>query len=357
VTWTAPNNNGDAISAYTLTTLRGGAVVATQQVAGTSQNVTVDNSESGYTFTVSATNKAGTSGTSAQSAAVRAVGKPDMVGKPTAALVDTGGDGGRIDVRFPVLTDAQRNGSTPGEITYKYRLTSGGGSGNIAAGGAVVPAANGTDTAVVVWAVSSRSSTAGDASPASNTVNPYGLAFAPTVTGSNSSGVGDRTVSWNWNQPSGNGRAVTGYQYSLDGGGWQDTGQRSFSKTVGFSETHTLRVRAISAGQAGRIGSDTSRSGAEPPPPAPTSWDIRATPVRTCTEANSSTNSYRNTNPDQCLSPGRWFDTGYTAQADYYVQWGTRIWYHLTSGAASGNFARGDTTSLGTNPPAGMPKR
>ncbi|MBP1137044.1 hypothetical protein JOE31_003276 [Arthrobacter sp. PvP023] len=357
VTWTAPNNNGDAISAYTLTTLRGGAVVTTQQVSGTSQNVTVDNSESGYTFTVSATNKAGTSGTSAQSAAVRAVGKPDMVGQPTATLKDTGGDGGKIDVRFPVLTDAQRNGSTPGEITYKYRLTSGGGSGNIAAGGGTVAAANGTDTAVVVWAVSSRSSTAGDASPPSNVVNPYGLAFAPTVTGSNSSGVGDRTVSWNWNQPSGNGRAVTGYQYSLDGGGWVNTDQRSFSKSVGFSETHTLRVRAISANQPGRIGSDTSRSGAEPPPPAPTSWDIRATPVRTCTEPNSSTNSYRNSNPDQCLSPGRWFDTGYTAQADYYVVWSGRVWYHLTSGAAGGNFARGDTTSLGTNPPGGMPRR
>ncbi|CAN7283195.1 Ig-like domain-containing protein [Arthrobacter sp. LjRoot14] len=357
VTWSAPNNNGDAISAYTLTTLRGGAVVTTQQVSGTSQNVTVDNSESGYTFTVSATNKAGTSGTSAQSAAVRAVGKPDMVGQPTATLKDTGGDGGKIDVRFPVLTDAQRNGSTPGEITYKYRLTSGGGSGNIAAGGGTVAAANGTDTAVVVWAVSSRSSTAGDASPPSNVVNPYGLAFAPTVTGSNSSGVGDRTVSWNWNQPSGNGRAVTGYQYSLDGGGWVNTDQRSFSKSVGFSETHTLRVRAISANQPGRIGSDTSRSGAEPPPPAPTSWDIRATPVRTCTEPNSSTNSYRNSNPDQCLSPGRWFDTGYTAQADYYVVWSGRVWYHLTSGAAGGNFARGDTTSLGTNPPGGMPRR
>ncbi|WP_426224918.1 Ig-like domain-containing protein [Pseudarthrobacter sp. DSP2-3-2b1] len=362
VSWTAPNNNGDAVSAYTLTTLRGGAAVATQQVAGTTQNVTVDNSEAGYTFTVSATNKAGTSGTSAQSAAVRAVGKPGMVSPPAATLVDTDNNGGKIDVRFTALTDAQRNGSAPGEISYMYRLTSGGGSGSIPAGGAVVAAANGTDTAVVVWAVSSRSSTAGDASPASNTVNPYGLAFAPVVTGSNSSGVGDRTVSWTWTQPSGNGRPVTGYQYSVDNGGWQNTDQRSFSKTVGYSETVQLRVRAISANQPGRIGQDTSRSGAEPPPPVPTSWGVTA-PVRTCTEPRQGTDSYRDTNPDQCISPGIWFNSGYTAQTDSYAVWyktsnnPTGIWYHLTSGGATGNYARCNTVSLGCNPPTGMPQR
>lgn len=363
VSWAAPNNNGDAVSAYTLTTLRAGAVVASQQVAGTSQNVTVDNSEANYTFTVSATNKAGTSGTSAQSAAIRAVGKPAMVGQPAARLVDTAGDGGKIDVSFPVLTDAQRNGSTAGEITYKYRLTSGGGSGNIPAGGGVVAAANGTDTAVVVWAVSSRSTTAGDASPASNSVNPYGLAFAPTVTGSGSGGVGDTTVSWTWNQPNGNGRAVTGYQYSLDGGAWQDTQQRSFSKNVGFSETHTLRVRAISGGQPGRIGSDTSRSGTEPPPPVPTSWSITATPVRSCTEPGYGVDSFRAGNPSSCISPGKWMNANEPANSDFYVVWyktnenPSGIWYHLTSGPAAGNYVRSDTTNRPGNPPAGMPRR
>ncbi|GAA1761777.1 Ig-like domain-containing protein [Pseudarthrobacter sulfonivorans] len=363
VSWTAPNNNGDAVSAYTLTTLRGGAVVSSQQVAGTSQNVTVDNSESGYTFTVSATNKAGTSGTSAQSAAVRAVGKPAMVGTPSATLVGTNADGGKIDVRFTQLTDAQRNGSTANEISYMYRLTSGGGSGSIPAGGGVVAAANGTDTAVVVWAVSSRSSTAGDASPASNSVNPYGLAFAPTVTGSGSGGVGDKTVSWSWNQPSGNGRAVTGYQYSLDNGTWQDTGQRSFSKSVGYSETHTLEVRAVSANQPGRIGSDTSRSGAAPPPPVPTSWSITATPVRSCTEPGYGTDSFRQGNPSSCVGGGKWMPANQAADSDFYVVWyktsenPSGIWYHLTSGAASGNYVRSDTTNHPGNPPNGMPKR
>jgi large repetitive protein len=326
--------------------------------SGTSLNVSVANSESDYTFTVTAKNKAGGSGTSAASQPIRAAGKPAMVAAPTATLVNTGGDGGRIDVRFPVLTAEQRNGSTVNEISYRYRLTSGNGSGAIPAGGGVVAAPNGTPTAVVVWAVSSSSSTAGDASSKSNTVNPYGLAFAPTVSGDNKP-TGARSVSWTWNEPNGNGRAVTGYQYSLDGGGWQNTTAKSFSTGAGYGETHELRVRAISAGQPGRIGKDTSRSGAQPAPPKPTSWDIRATPVRTCTEPSRFTDSYRDTNPDQCISPGKWFDTGITAQADYYVRWGTsgRLWYHLTSGPAAGNFARGDTTSLGANPPSGMPQR
>ena len=283
VVWSAPNNNGDAVSAYTLTTLRGGAAIASQQVAGTSQNVTVDNSESSYTFTVSATNKAGTGATSAPSAATRAVGKPGTVAAPSATLMDTNGNGGKIDVRFTPLTDAQRNGSSPTEITYRYSLTSGDGSGAIPAGGGVVSAPNGTQTSVVVWAVSSRSTTAGDASAPSNAVNPYGLAYAPTVTGSKSSGVGDKTVSWTWNQPNGNGRAVTGYQISLDNGAWQDTTQRSFSKSVGYDETHTLEVRAISGGQPGRIGSDTSRSGSAPPPPGPKLWNVTVR-VNSCLE-------------------------------------------------------------------------
>ena len=173
VDWAAPDNNGDAISTYTLTTLRGGAAVATQRVSGTTQNVTVDNSEAGYTFTVAATNKAGTSGTSAHPPPCAPWANRPWSASPSATLKDTGGDGGKIDVRFPLLTAAQRNGSSAGEITYRYRLTSGSGSGTIPAGGGVVAAPNGTATAVVVGGLPELQPRGRQ--PCLDSVGPYGL--------------------------------------------------------------------------------------------------------------------------------------------------------------------------------------
>jgi hypothetical protein len=157
-------------------------------------------------------------------------------------------------------------------------------------------------------------------------VNPYGLAFAPNVTGSKSSGVGDRTVSWTWNEPDGNGRAVTGYQYSVDGGGWQDTNQRSFSKTVGYSETVTLRVRAISGGQAGRIGSDTSRSGTEPPPPGPRLWPAVVN-VNSCLEEARGPGKW-----DGDCDASTWMPQGSNLQLECFRDgWGSHRWYYIYS--------------------------
>jgi len=239
--------------------------------------------------------------------------------------VDTNGNGGKIDVRFTPLTDAQRNGSATSEITYRYSLTSGGGSGSIPAGGGVVAAANGTQTSVVVWAVSSRSTSAGDASAPSNAVNPYGLAFAPNVNGSKSSGVGDKTVSWTWNQPDGNGRAVTGYQISLDNGAWQDTTQRSFSKSVGYAETHKLEVRAISGGQQGRIGSDTSSSGAAPPPPGPKLWNVTVR-VNSCLEEAKGSGDHWSSGTCTSYMMPQGSNLGLECYRD---GWGSSRWYYI----------------------------
>jgi hypothetical protein len=266
VSWTAPNNNGDAISSYTLTTLQGGAVVASQPVtAGTTQNVTVDNSESNYTFTVSATNKAGTSGTSSPSAQIRAAGKPGQVSSGTVA--DTGVSG-QLRVTFTPLTQAQRNGSTEGEIQYTYNAD--GRTGTIPAGGGNINGlTNGRDITVTIIATSTKNNVSGDAK-AIGTGNPYGPPNAPNVDG-RTSAKGDSQVHWTWNNPNTNGRPLNHYEVSVDGGGWQNVDKaNSFSAPGGgWGNSRTLRVRAVTV-VAGPAGSATSTAGADPAPPVTT---------------------------------------------------------------------------------------
>ncbi|MFJ6282122.1 Ig-like domain-containing protein [Pseudarthrobacter oxydans] len=360
VSWTAPNNNGDAISAYTLTTLRGGAVVASQQVAGTSQNVTVDNSETNYTFTVSATNKAGTSGTSAPSAAIRASGKPGQVSGGTVA--DTG-NSGQLQVTFTPLTEAQRNGSTASEIAYSYRASTGQSGPINAPGGNINGLPNGQNITINIIATSTRNNISGDAQ-AIGTGNPYGPANAPNIDGGTSA-KGDGDVHWTWNNPNTNGRPLSHYEVSYEGGGWINVGKanRYDRSAGGWDQPRQLRVRAVTAVNGAIGGPVTSRSGADPTPPPPTSWNITATPVRSCTEPRKGTDSYVAGNPSQCNGEGKWLDAGAAATTDRYQVWyktsnnPTGIWYHLTSGMAAGNWIRCDTSNLGCNPPNGMPNR
>ncbi|MDR6791478.1 hypothetical protein J2X12_000880 [Pseudarthrobacter oxydans] len=360
VSWTAPNNNGDAVSAYTLTTLRGGAVVASQQVTGTSQNVTVDNSETNYTFTVSATNKAGTSGTSAPSAAIRASGKPGQVSGGTVA--DTG-NSGQLQVTFTPLTEAQRNGSTASEIAYSYRASTGQSGPINAPGGNINGLPNGQNITINIIATSTRNNISGDAQ-AIGTGNPYGPANAPNIDGGTSA-KGDGDVHWTWNNPNTNGRPLSHYEVSYEGGGWINVGKanRYDRSAGGWDQPRQLRVRAVTAVNGAIGGPVTSRSGADPTPPPPTSWNITATPVRSCTEPRKGTDSYVAGNPSECNGEGKWLDAGAGATTDRYQVWyktsnnPTGIWYHLTSGMAAGNWIRCDTSNLGCNPPNGMPNR
>ncbi|MEV4990560.1 Ig-like domain-containing protein [Pseudarthrobacter sp. LMD1-1-1.1] len=359
VVWTAPNNNGDAVSAYTLTTLRGGAAVSSQQVSGTSQNVTVDNSETNYTFTVSATNKAGTGGTSAQSAAIRAAGKPGTV---NAGTVKENGTSGQLDVTFTPLTDAQRNGSTASEIAYSYNAD--GKTGAIKAGGGTIGGmTNGRDITVTIIATSTKNNMSGDAK-AIGTGNPYGPANAPSINGGTSA-KGDGQVHWTWNDPATNGRPLSYYEVSMDGGGWQNVGKANKFDTGagGWSTSHKLRVRAYTVTNGAIGGPVTSTSGPDNTPPPPTDWYVTASPVRSCTEPRQGTDSYIAGNPSQCTGAGKWLDAGAPSTADRYQVWyktsnnPSGIWYHLNSGMASGNWLRCDTSNVGCNPPNGMPNR
>ncbi|MDQ0676363.1 hypothetical protein QFZ36_003924 [Pseudarthrobacter siccitolerans] len=355
VSWTAPNNNGDAVSAYTLTTLRGGTVVSTQQVAGTTQNVTVDNSETNYTFTVSATNKAGTSGTSAQSAAIRAAGKPGQVSSGTVA--DTG-TSGQLKVTFTPLTEAQRNGSTAGEIAYSYRASSGQSGPINAPGGNINGLPNGTDVTITIIATSTKNNVSGDAQTI-GTGNPYGPPNAPNVNGMTSP-KGDGQVHWSWNNPNTNGRPLNRYEVSMDGGGWQSVGKAtSFDAGAGgWSQTHRLRVRAVTVVDGAIGGPATSTSGADPtPPPAPTKVRVEASTVNSCPGKPGVPDRYSNVNGDaRCgSSDANWvsFSDGWIDSSCWMNIYGSPEsdpgyykWYRMENGPWPGWYVKRATIDI-----------
>ncbi|UZX02432.1 hypothetical protein F8G81_07225 [Arthrobacter sp. CDRTa11] len=328
VSWTAPNNNGDAVKSYTLTTLRGGAVVSSQPVTvGTSQNVTVDNSEANYTFTVSATNKAGTSGTSSPSAAIRAAGKPGQVSSGTVA--DTG-TSGQLRVTFTPLTQAQRNGSTESEIQYRYNAD--GRSGTIPAGGGPINGlTNGRDITVTIIATSTKNNVSGDAQ-AIGTGNPYGPPNAPSVNGMTSP-KGDGQVHWSWNNPNTNGRPLSHYEVSVDGGGWQNVGKaNSFDAPGGgWSNSRNLRVRAVSV-VAGAIGGPvSSTSGADPAPPVTT---VRVKPAdnNSCPGKPGVADRYSNVGGDaRCGSS----DANWVSTSDGWIV--SQCWMNIYGSSESSN--------------------
>src|SRR5690606_6934288 len=124
VTWVAPSSNGDAISGYQLQVLRGGTTVRTVDVSAgtTSQAVVVDTSEAGYTYIVRAQNKAGYGAWSPASAERRGAIRPDAPTRPTIVARDRA-----IEITSSyILSEGQRNGARASEISYQYRLNSGG---------------------------------------------------------------------------------------------------------------------------------------------------------------------------------------------------------------------------------------
>ncbi|MEZ3160515.1 Ig-like domain-containing protein [Microbacterium sp. BWT-B31] len=208
VGWTAPANaNGDPVADYTLTVSRGGAVVNTMVVAGTSQNVVVEASETDYTFSVTARNKAGSSAPSAPSAPRRGAVAPGAPENVVATPADRA-----VDVSF---TPGALNGNRAGEITYWYRVDQTGAQGTLpAGGGAVGGLTNGTSYTVSVWATSSVQGVQPGAEATSTAAVPFGK---PIITFVRSERQNNAVQFW-WTVDA-NGSPLTSQSHGVDGSG------------------------------------------------------------------------------------------------------------------------------------------
>ncbi|WP_426006650.1 Ig-like domain-containing protein [Paenarthrobacter sp. NyZ202] len=261
-TWAEPNINGDPIKNYFVTMTGGGGAAQTQTVSGDVRSATfrADNSESGYTFTVQAENKAGKGAVSAPSAPRRATGELRAVTGVSATPANTGGAGGQVTINFNVLNADQRNGSSASEVSYTYRASTGQ-SGPIQPGQTVGGFANGQASTITVTANSSVAPSSPPSGGAS--VTPYGAPGTPSASGQNG-GLNNQSVTLSWSSPSAATNDVKTTKISINGGAWE-TVAASGSRTVntgGWEQTSHINVQTFnSLGTGGPIASASATSG------------------------------------------------------------------------------------------------
>lgn len=347
VSWGAPPNNGDAIAEYRLNIIRGGAVINTiTGIPGgqTSQALAIDASTSDYTFTVAARNKAGWGADSAPSAPRRAFTAP---GAPTNVRASTPSGNSAIVVSYD---PAPGNGANAGELRYEYSLngnTWGALPGNNTIGGLN----NGTDYTVRLRAYTAMDGVRYDGAPSapSNVATPYGPVRNPDV-GASRNG---RDITFTWNAPAPNGRAITQMQIRIDGGNWQNVNNNgSRTNTYAYSTTHTIEARAQdAAGQWSNIVSAQARTVDAPQPRAWTSKTGNAQGMSGCSHSSCAymvlnvENWTAGTYTLACNDAGdRWASRSYQVPANgsvtltcYYGYPGNQAWVSYSGPQGTGN--------------------
>ncbi|QKJ18189.1 Ig-like domain-containing protein [Microbacterium hominis] len=279
VAWNEPATNGAAISGYELQVLRGGAVVRTiTGIAGDqrSQAVVVDTSTTDYTFALRAVNKAGWGSFGPASAPRRAFVAPDA----PANVAATPGDR-RLTVTF---TPPNGNGATQAELAYQYSLNGGGSWAALPGNRVITGLTNGTTYRVTLRAYTSLDGVRydGAASAPSAPQVPFGPVGTPSAKATRSG----TSITYEWGAPAENGRAITQVQIRIDGGSWEDVAKNGTrTRSYGYSETHTIRVRAFdSAGQVSSVAQDSATTVAPPQPVARAGKGAR-TNSSTCTSS------------------------------------------------------------------------
>jgi hypothetical protein len=255
VSWSAPGNQGCAITAYTITTNQGQSM----NVGGGSTSATFGGLANGttYTFTVAASNEVGQGAASPPSNAVVPAGPP---GAPTitAATPDTG-----------CVTVAWSGANPNGSPITTYQLSvNGGGWENVGAGGSTrrCQLANGTTYSFQVRAVNDVGAGAG-----SNTVQARTPGEPAQVGGLDVNSPGRGEIRATWSAPNDNGKPITRYEANLSPGGVVNETSRSHTWTGLNDDTrYTVQVRACN--EVGCGAWSGAAAATTPPPPRNVTW-------------------------------------------------------------------------------------
>ncbi len=242
VSFTPPASNGGLpITQYKVTSSPGGFI----QVGATSPLVVTGlTNGTSYTFTVTATNSAGTGAASAASAPVVPVAPVTPPGAPTIASATAGNQQVTVNFNAPA--------SNGGATITSYTVTSS--PGGIQATGTASPLTvtgltNGQTYTFTVTATNSAGT--GPASAASASVTPVGLPSAPTIT---NVARGNAQVTVTFNPPSSNGGSpITSYKVTSNPGGITAAGAASPITVTGLTngQSYTFTVQAININGAG----------------------------------------------------------------------------------------------------------
>lgn len=332
-TWSSTQDNGDAVQRFRITSYKDGAQDAQVVVNDPQARRQTFQTENGpeYQFTVEAENKAGWSEASPRSAAAMSAGKP--LNAPSVQASE--GDTASVLTLSGAVDD---NGAAVSH--HQYDVNGNGNWQRLPDNGRITGLRNGTDYRFRVRAVNSEGS--GPASSPSNAVRPYGT---PTTPGVSRTIEGTR-INWTWTASNGNGRTIDRYQYSLDGGAWQDTQDRSFSRAFGPDESHTLRVRAVSTGQdperrLSGIGSAAGRT------ESPTITAFRTGRTVPCDIGDGSCTEYnvRGSN----LPPNTTVEVYFQFSNGNQTSWGQLNRSNDARTGDAGNFTGSSSAHVGTN--------